>query len=1643
MASQASPRPIYASQPYQWDSPTVGFQSQSSTPSPQRPADPTNTSVLASYPRPNQYASATLTGAPQPSSPLRISTSAQPDTRGLPLTQGMSPQSRPTDANNQTHHHTRSSSFFSFRKSHAHTPSESSSQTSSQVPLQNVPQHQNMPPQTMQMMNGNDTQRNQPLASQHSQIQGPSIVSPENNTIQTMVTQQRQPQTQQQDTITAGHQSPQPMQSPPSLPQGPQLHPEIRSVVQLTMAHSHKIYYSGPLVRRIERQPDGQKPSKDEGWIDVWAQLGGTTLSVWDMKQVQEASKQGKEVPPTYVNMTDAFVQVLNSITIPATPTSPAKRYPNILAVNTAGSNLLLFSCPTQDALLAWTAALRLSSWEKSRLEELYTAHLIRITLNARDLPSTLVRGRMDGWVRVRVAGQTDWKRLWMVIQAGSGEATHNERPSSGGSSSPINTLTKKRRMSNLFSRDHSPSAAAGPAKSVISMYISQKPKDRKKALLTMQDVTQAFAVYPERPELISRSTLIKVEGRFGDEELARDMRQREGWTLIMPELEGGQNQVGEMLKWTVALHDVFRLHGRPGGWTWDPRDAASMMFGYPIGPQKELLFLDREAAETLDPRDDRTSVVRSGFQRLLYERMQTAGTIKAVQPEQQQQQPQAQLQEQEQEQPDAAPGLGPQLPPLSFGEINLQKSQLAPITEGSGVNTLNRLTSVTSIDAPNTMSSVQFPNRAISTVSNASSNVLERTTSPQSPDPATNSQIRQAQPSVTSRAPPSAASSFAQISSPPTSAKGKNREGSLARSSPASSFDKSQPLPAIASKSALDDRPRSRSSILTSPHSITEKHIQDDSGYSPSTNHSFDRLSVLTSPYSPATTARRELPSMSNQLSTPAGKVQHSAPSDDVHHNLFNEAGAMYYVANVEGDQSKQQPPRRIPTTISERDDTSSSGSAHQTALAQSSSPATSPATASLSPSIPSIPSIHLTSSSSPKAPEILRPTPTRQSTPMAFVERTATSVPADRLSPKLRPGLGRKPSGAREQGTGRLYNDGISSSKTLAEEDSDTDESMEESQSHSKIPARKTQFLPSGPTEDSNLDVLAALSYLDVNDDQPTLHPTSKSVEPLKIRSAEKIAPSPPPEMAPSSQLAPAAMQPTSNEPVTQYKSSFTLSKQAVERKAKAQAQQIAHHAAVHKPGRSNGKRKSRVADAWNESSDEEEEEEEEEEDDEADSDDNNIPSSRQHTPSSGPASSNASVKPPNNQSLGAQYGELDHNSQSNLRPHRTLPQVPGNRPHGEDSHIPPTRRLVSEQYFDVNRRTHFDDGPQIRSQAEFPQPGTAQKSLWSQVLDPGRASGQIPDPHARDTFIRLEPPSETMTKAFTPQGLLSAGLQDKQDRSAKRQEELARETGASLINVPNKPPPPQTGLLGAITAHERERKRDGGVGAALTEREREKRLVEERQRRFDEQQRQQLEQMQQGGSMYGQYPGFNPMVNPMMMGMMGMNPMMTGGMAPMMTGGMAPMMTGYPGMMPGLNPQHLYAAQQAATQAYQQAMMAFSTAGSQVGGENGAGTQPLAPNMTGNMGVMGGYDPRMSMMGMGMMNPLGMHMTGMSTFDPRFSMAGNAGPMGDMGLQPPGPIGGQSPGNIGSRNSSPARPSEPQGEIARGSRPTTPRS
>ena len=175
-------------------------------------------------------------------------------------------------------------------------------------------------------------------------------------------------------------------------------------------------------------------------------------------------------------------------------------------------------------------------------------ASIILILCTGRTAPSTLVRGRREGWVRIRIAGQTDWKHLWMVVTSGPSQEASGEPPQPG---TPADPPQHKRRIS-FFGRNNNQTQPPS-AEPLITFYISPKPKDRKQPFLILRDVTQAFAVYPERPELINMSTLMKFEGTIGDEEVAMAMRKREGWILVMPELETGVPQANETILWLIG----------------------------------------------------------------------------------------------------------------------------------------------------------------------------------------------------------------------------------------------------------------------------------------------------------------------------------------------------------------------------------------------------------------------------------------------------------------------------------------------------------------------------------------------------------------------------------------------------------------------------------------------------------------------------------------------------------------------------------------------------------------------------------------------------------------------------------------------------------------------------------------------------------------------------------------------------------------------------------------------------------------------------------------------------------------------------------------------------------------------------------
>lgn len=420
-----------------------------------------------------------------------------------------------------------------------------------------------------------------------------------------------------------------------------------------------------------------------------------------------------------------------------------------------------------------------------------------------------------------------------------------------------------------------------------------------------------------------------------------------------------------------------------------------------------------------------------------------------------------------------------------------------------------------------------------------------------------------------------------------------------------------------------------------------------------------------------------------------------------------------------------------------------------------------------------------------------------------------------------------------------------------------------------------------------------------------------------------------------------------PASRPPAQAFPSSF-VNKRAAERKEAAQANAQAHQDALSKPGRAAGKGKKNMGlkkgHAWGEESSEDEDDEEEEEEDEEEE----IEQRERITPQRSRQPSEDATRSRSGSQTGASIS-----GQPIVAPPQSMY---GGYPQQMQQQLGMMNPQMMAAYGAGSQMGEFAEGGapkpwanQFGSRDSSPQRGSTHPALRQSVFnshlgvqhggDDSRSStppsvagrspaGSIGAAQGRGTFINLkeeEQPGQ-MTAVFQPHGLLQAGAADKAERSAKHQEAEARSQGGHLVNVPNKPPPPQAGLLGAITAHERDRKAAGGYGATLTERERERVNAERRGREEEEQNRIQQQQMQQqmqqiaAMGMNPQMMGFNPyMWQQMQMQMYGMGGGMPGWGAnpyagsqmgmPQQQGGMDPMMAQQQAMM---------AAQQAYAQA-----------------------------------------------------------------------------------------------------------------------------
>jgi CCR4-NOT transcriptional complex subunit CAF120 len=91
--------------------------------------------------------------------------------------------------------------------------------------------------------------------------------------------------------------------------------PELRSALGLQEAQNKKIYMEGYLSRRDHLNAEGKPLSLTDPkkrWHLCFVQLSGTVLSVWGVQQMEEAARQGTEVPPSYINITDCVSSKVN-----------------------------------------------------------------------------------------------------------------------------------------------------------------------------------------------------------------------------------------------------------------------------------------------------------------------------------------------------------------------------------------------------------------------------------------------------------------------------------------------------------------------------------------------------------------------------------------------------------------------------------------------------------------------------------------------------------------------------------------------------------------------------------------------------------------------------------------------------------------------------------------------------------------------------------------------------------------------------------------------------------------------------------------------------------------------------------------------------------------------------------------------------------------------------------------------------------------------------------------------------------------------------------------------------------------------------------------------------------------------------------
>lgn len=88
--------------------------------------------------------------------------------------------------------------------------------------------------------------------------------------------------------------------------------PELMPIFSFLNSHSNKLYQEGYFLKLHDLDSRG-RPSGERAWVECFAQLVGTVLSLWDAAALDEAGEDG-EVVPTFINLSDASIKMVGPI---------------------------------------------------------------------------------------------------------------------------------------------------------------------------------------------------------------------------------------------------------------------------------------------------------------------------------------------------------------------------------------------------------------------------------------------------------------------------------------------------------------------------------------------------------------------------------------------------------------------------------------------------------------------------------------------------------------------------------------------------------------------------------------------------------------------------------------------------------------------------------------------------------------------------------------------------------------------------------------------------------------------------------------------------------------------------------------------------------------------------------------------------------------------------------------------------------------------------------------------------------------------------------------------------------------------------------------------------------------------------------